>query len=182
MQARAVDYFVIISAEARTHGHPAYASEVTRRCLDWHAREGRRITMPDPAGRIARGRAACEYEAGRIAESRDAMLPLLARPRSLLLVQDIARFAALSARLGDDAAVQRMRQRIREETSARSDWRGHPALLEARVLAVRGDHVHAVEHLRKAAEVEIDANWHLDLDFAAMRGYAPFERLIASRD
>ena len=180
--AGVVDYFPLLSAEARRHGHAAYSQEIARRCLDWYEREGSSITMPDPGGRIARGRAACLREAGRIAESRDAMLPLLARPRSLLLAQDIGRFAALSARLGDDAAVQRMRQRIREETAGRPDWRGLPVLLEARVAAARGDHARAVEYLRRAAEVDLDANWHLDIDFAAMRGYAPFERLIASRD
>jgi hypothetical protein len=168
------------AAEARSHGHPGLSRRLTARCVRW-------FTAADTSAALQRyglilAHARCLTEAGRLAEAR-SVLSRNCMPSTDWLKLDDCEFldyGSLSAQLGDTAEVSRMRRVAAEIAAHRHIMSAYPLLLESRIEAVGGDRDSAVAHLRRAvAFMGLPLLIHTDIGYASLRGYAPFEQLIA---
>jgi predicted Zn-dependent protease len=119
------------------------------------------------------------YEAGRWADARrlgDSLVTASpSDPERWWLV------GASAARLGDTVAARRALARLDALPTRYS--LGIPSFAAARVLAALGQRDAAVAALRRsiAQGHEIDLALHRDLDLSELRGYAPFDALLAPR-
>jgi tetratricopeptide (TPR) repeat protein len=162
-----------LSLELRAHEHKAESLEILDRALEWYGEQSGEFTGT-PAGREILGRLLYAREiwseAAEVFESLAA--DSAARPDALGFSGVIA------ARQGKSEAALRLSEELAQfqpyERGSNTVWR-------ARIAAVLGQKDEAVALLRRAFGEGIEHGlWlHSDMDLEALRGYEPFEQLIA---
>ncbi|GJG89505.1 hypothetical protein tb265_46860 [Gemmatimonadetes bacterium T265] len=183
--------------ELRAHGHAADAARVLDTALARLGLAGpgaAAAVRADSAQAADRGSASdgalyhaeLLYDAGRWDDARQIVA---ARATDTTDLAGLGRLGTIAARTGDRAAAARVDARL---AAARGPYLfGRAALWRARIAALLGNRPTAVALLERAvSEGESmalpdrgvrGANFHTDPDLAGLRGYAPFETLLAPR-
>ena len=162
-----------VSAELRTHGHPAAAHEVAERAVDWF--RSRVATTKDSVVTLAQMRDALYFaeswgEAERVAQWLAA--------RDTTVVHQWGWLGLLAAHRGDTVTALRMDSLI-----ASRPWpfaQGFPAVWRADIAALLGRREQA-EALFKEALTEGLSSRDAHIDFA-YSFYAPFRELLRRRE
>jgi DNA-binding SARP family transcriptional activator/TolB-like protein len=167
---------ITAAEELNAHGQPEHARRVLERALAFYQNTPPALINLDQH-QIQLGRA--YYQAGRLAEARAVFEQLLAKRTNELSPADILGYIGFVAVLQQDVA------RVREVETALARDRapflfGRNTDYLARIAALQGKRAEAVRLLRKAlAEGRpYESSMHVTHEFAALRGYPPFEDLI----
>ena len=170
------------SIELRAHGYRGPSLKMANQAAGWYlSRSG--DEGEKEAVRLAFG--ASLYEAERWGEAK-AVFESLAQ-RNADEVAYMGALGALAARQGDRATATRIAEDLRK--IERPYLFGNQTYQRARIAALLGDKVSAVELLREAvaqglkdvAGVTFQGGYvlalHRDMDFESLRGYQPFDDL-----
>ena len=162
--------------ELRAHGSPDDARAVLERSLSWFAaRAAGSVSKPEQLAL-----AQTYYELGRWNSARSMADSLLAGDPANAEYLGLAGAAAARAHDADAAG----RASIAIGKLPRMYSLGVASFAQARIAAVLGKKDSAVVYLQRAfAEGhEFDLWVHRDIDFALLRGYAPFDELVRPKE
>lgn len=184
----------LAARELRAHGDSAAASRVLALAMARLGPTPKITPRAAPSGTEKGGvidpdrfalhvRGALLYEAGRWAAAREAILPLA---RDTTDVRALGMLGAIAARLGDEAELARVSERL-VAMENQPLTHGEPALWLAHIAAIRGDTTTALDRIREAlekgqpvmGESVLHADLHAELDFHPLRELAAFRALIS---
>jgi Protein kinase domain len=175
------ELFLIIGQELIVHGHQAHGEQVLERALRWFA-EHRRETLPGdtvPRTDIAFREAVALRAAGRDADALAAVRPLAALRTSDTRFRSF--YGRVQGAMGDHAAADSVDAWLGE--LQRDPAKAATSLAERAFLAAaRGRKEEAVrlmqESFARGTTFYIRKNLHRFNDWWALRGYAPYDRLV----
>ena len=165
-----------VASELHAHGRPDDARRVLQPAITWLREQGAR-NPESPKWRDMLGTALMTIEAW--AEAKTLLLPQ-ARALANNMPPRFAANAGIAAHhAGDTAVANEMLARLRAESPASA----FVFLQRARLLAHMGRREDAVVELRQAVEKGLSAAelFHANLGFEPLRGYSPFDALVAPR-
>ncbi len=167
------DLMFAVADELRTHGYPEASQVVAKRGLEWFTAR----PADDVAGRTRY--ATVLYAAENWDTARESFRDLLALVPNDMTV--LGYLGVLAARQGDRDEALECDARI----AALGDpyQYGEPFVRRARIAAQLGERDRAVALLREAFSkgMIFSVSLHRDADLQALRGYPPFEELLAPR-
>lgn len=164
------------AAELRAHGSLQTSRDVAERAIRWL----RSLPETDEGSwRLRLNLAAAHYQSERWRDARALFRELATeRPDDV----DIQGFlGSLAARLGERAEAERISERLRDLAGPYTF--GAVSLRRARIASLLDEREHAVALLRDAFArgMWFTVYLHTDMDFESMRGYRPFEELVAPK-
>jgi tetratricopeptide (TPR) repeat protein len=168
---------LIASAELRAHGYPDAARDAVTRAVTWYERRRAEIGRESDGGL---GLALAYFEAGRLVDARRLLESLVGAPHP---TGAMGRFAVLGT-LGAIAAregnrVEALRFDGLLKASPERYMLGGNTYQRARIHALLGDRETAVDLLQTAILQGIDFPYlHVDLAFASLQSYGPFQELL----
>jgi hypothetical protein len=158
--------------ELRGHGHAEAARHLAARTVAWVHR-----LPPDQRSALDDALPVFLFEAGDLREARRLQERLAARDKAW---ESLAFLGIISAAQGDRESAGRVDARLARHAGPREE------LLASRagIAAWLGDREKAVRLLREALRAGYEARsiLHMLVDFAPLRGYAPFEELARPVD
>lgn len=167
------EMLIATTLELRAHGHARAAAELASRAVAWYANR--------PAGET--DTEAARYGLGRafyVAERWDGALDCF---RTLVRdapdnIDYLGYLGAVQARRGDRGEASRVSAALGRPD--RPNLAGRQAYWRARIASLLGDQPAAVDLLREALAqgVPVPDDLHREMDFEALRGFAPFDDLL----
>jgi len=167
-----------LAMELRAHGHRNASLDLVERTLRWHAR------LPAELRSGRQGRqllASLLYMGERWSEAADLWGVLERGALGVDLIRAVGRQGTAAARLGDPARAEAATQRLTSLETSTPTSLGQATLYRARIAAVLGKSERAVPLMRQAfSQGQAFGLWlHRDMDLESLRGYGPYEQLVA---
>jgi tetratricopeptide (TPR) repeat protein len=171
------DMLLTVGLELGAHGDSVVGRQSLERARDWFQNlpEGSRESLP-----MKRLLARSQYALGNWQAAGNAYLELLAVDSTV--VDHVAGAALVAARQGDSMAAEAVLRRLIED---RRPYRfGASPLWASRIAAALGRREEAVALIRRALAEGFARIYlvHSDPDLGPLRGFAPFDELLRSRD
>ena len=176
------DLFQVAARELRAHGLPEESQPIANRAVDLARQQsvGAAATAQD---RWRLGRALCLAQQWR--EARSVFAEVAEDDPPWWNLEALGHLGVVAARLGEQDEAQRISQRLAEWEDPY--MRGDDTYWRAAIAATLGDRDDAVRYLRAAfAEglpfmVNKEVMRHGDMNLEPLRGYPPFDRLMAPK-